>query len=155
MAATVLDLYNRFADLPLGKRLFTRAVTFRAPYFKTIGPLVEELKPGHCVVSIRKRRRVHNHIGTVHAIAMANMCELAAGLMTDVSIPQSMRWIPKGMTIEYRGKATTDLKATATGSAPTDASAAADMSVDVDVVDERGEVVVHAVITMYVSPRKR
>lgn len=155
MAASVLELFRRFSGLPLGRRLFTRAVTRRAPYFASIRPLVEELDTGRCVVSIRNRRRVHNHTGTVHAIAMANMCELAAGLMTDVTIPPGMRWIPRGMTIEYRNKATTDLRAIATGTAPAETDRAADMPVAVDVLDLDGKVTVHAVITMYVSPKKR
>ena len=58
------------------------------------------------------------------------------------------------MTIEYRNKATTDLKAVATGSAP-ESETAADMPVSVDVFDVDGTVTVHAVITMYVSPKKR
>lgn len=42
-----------------------------------------------------------NHIGTVHAIAMCNMAELAGGTMTEVTVPSTHRWIPKGMTVEY------------------------------------------------------
>lgn len=33
--------------------------------------------------------------------------------MTDFSIPASLRWIPKSMTVEYLGKAETDLCAVA------------------------------------------
>jgi hypothetical protein len=42
---------------------------------------------GRCEVRIRDRRRVHNHIGTVHAIALCNLAELSAGVMTDATIP--------------------------------------------------------------------
>ena len=54
---------------------------------------------------MKKRRAVENHIGTVHALAMGNLCELAAGMCTEVTIPVGMRWIPRGMTIEYLAKA--------------------------------------------------
>lgn len=47
---------------------------------------------------IRDRRRVHNHLGTVHAIALCNLAELSADVMTDATIPLDMRWIPKGMS---------------------------------------------------------
>ena len=40
---------------------------------------------------------------------MCNMAELAAGTMTDVTVPGNYRWIPKGMTVEYLAKAETDL----------------------------------------------
>jgi hypothetical protein len=49
--------------------------------------------------------RVQNHIGTVHAIALCNLAELCAGLVTDVSIPRDMRWIPQDMTVRYLRKA--------------------------------------------------
>ena len=77
----------------------------RAPYFASIAPRIEVLEPGRCEARIAHRRRVTNHLGTVHAIALCNLAELCAGLMTDVSIPADMRWIPKGMTVEYLKKA--------------------------------------------------
>lgn len=32
---------------------------------------------------------------------MCNMAELAGGTMTEVTVPSTHRWIPKGMTVEY------------------------------------------------------
>jgi hypothetical protein len=32
------------------------------------------------------------------------MAELAGGTMTEVTVPTSHRWIPKGMTVEYLKK---------------------------------------------------
>ncbi|MFO1426316.1 MAG: DUF4442 domain-containing protein [Steroidobacteraceae bacterium] len=60
-----------------------------APYFASIAPLVEELRTGYCVASFAKRRAVENHIGTVHALAIGNLCELAAGMVTEVTIPNT------------------------------------------------------------------
>ena len=85
---------------------------------------------------------------------MANLCELVAGTMTEVSVPISMRWIPKSMTIDYLSKAETDVRAEAT-LAPVREGEAQDAVVSVDVFDEGGEHVVHADITMYVSPKVR
>lgn len=45
---------------------------------------------------------------------MCNMAELAGGTMTEVTVPSTHRWIPKGMTVEYLKKAETDLIAVAT-----------------------------------------
>jgi len=61
---------------------------------------------------MRKRRRVENHLKTVHAIAMCNLCELAGGLCLEVSLPKKYRWIPIGMKVAYLKKAKTDLTAT-------------------------------------------
>ena len=72
---------------PADSWLFSRAVCFKAPYFGTISPLFTVLETGRCEAIIKDRRRVHNHIGTVHAIALCNLAELTAGVMTDASLP--------------------------------------------------------------------
>jgi acyl-coenzyme A thioesterase PaaI-like protein len=148
-----LRAYRRLEGSTFGRWLFARTVCRRAPYFGTIAPRFIELRPTRCVVSMRKRRRVQNHIGTVHALAMGNLCELAAGMCTEVTIPVSMRWIPRGMTIEYLGKATSDITASARLD-KTEWSGAENIGVPVTVVDALGTEVVRAVITMYVSPRR-
>ncbi len=149
----VLQIYDRMSRWPFGRWLFTRVVCFRAPYFGSIRPCFVNLKPGFAEASMRKRRSVQNHIGTVHAIAMANLCELVADTLIEVSLPLSMRWIPKGMSIEYRGKATTDLLARGQIEATAQFDRAMEVIVPVDVFDSSNNVVVHADITMWVSPR--
>jgi acyl-coenzyme A thioesterase PaaI-like protein len=148
------ELYLKLAGLPLGKWLFTRAVCLQAPYFASIRPLFRRLEPGRAVVSMRKRRRVQNHIGTVHALAMGNLCELAAGLVMESSLTRETRWIPRSMNIEYLAKAHTDVTATAT--VPVQAwPEPADVPVQVSVRNRMDEEVVRAVIKMYVSPQPR
>jgi len=152
---SLLALYRRITRWPAGHWLFSRAVCFRAPYFATISPRITRLEPGRCEVRIADRRRVHNHIGTVHAIALCNLAELAGGVMVDASLPPSMRWIPKGMTVQYLRKAKGTMHAVATpATALREASEGYDLPVDVDVHDDAGEKVFHARIEMWVSPRK-
>ena len=149
-----LAAWRRLEGKPLGKTLFSRAICFKAPYFSSISPRFAELGPGRARVSMRKRRSVQNHIGTVHAIAMCNLAEIAAGTVTEVSIPEGMRWLPKGMTVEYLRKAETDVEATATLPG-VEEGAARDVPVTVEVKDAAGELVCRAVITMWVTPRKK
>lgn len=149
-----LDIWQRFASRPGGKWAFSRLVCLKAPYFGSIAPRFEELRPEYCRVAIRKRRAVTNHIGTVHAIAMCNMAELAGGTMTEVTIPATHRWIPKGMTVEYLSKAATDLVAVATPESQPDWSVPGDYRVNVTVSDRGNEPVFRAVITMWVTPKK-
>lgn len=152
----LLALYRRFERVPLGRWLFTRAVCLKAPYFATIAPRFELLDAGRCVVSMPDRRRVRNHIGSVHAIALCNLAELAAGVMTDASLPASMRWIPKGMTVEYLAKAHGRMRATATPDiAIVEATSGYSLPVTVDVQDEAGTAVFRARIEMWMSPRRR
>jgi acyl-coenzyme A thioesterase PaaI-like protein len=150
----VLSIWNKLQDKPLGKWLFSRVICWKAPYFATIAPRFEELKPGYARVSMKKRRAVQNHIGTVHAIAACNLAELAAGTMMEASLPASMRWLPKGMTVEYRMKCETGLTAEATVT-DLDVGPARDVAVNVKMKDAHGSIVVYAEISMYVSPRKK
>lgn len=152
--ATPAQLFQSFSRYPLGARLFSRAVTQRAPYFGSITPLVRELRPGRCEVLMRNRRAVRNHIGTVHAIALCNMCELAAGLMIDSSLPRGLRWIPRGMTVRCLKKAETDMSAVVEAALDFPADFRGDVVLPVKVRDLSGEVVMEADISMYVSPRK-
>ena len=102
---------------------------------------------------MKKRRRVLNHIGTVHAIAMANLCELVAGTTLEITLPNTHRWIPKSMKINYLNKATTDLKAR-TEIAPPSWPDAGPVMVSVEVLDKSGTQVVTAEIEMYITRRK-
>lgn len=149
-----LALWRRFSTKPGGKWIFTRMICAKAPYFGSIHPQFVELRPEYCEVRIRKHHAVLNHIGTVHAIAMCNMAELAGGLMTEVTVPTTHRWIPQGMTVEYLKKAETDLVAVATPSGAADWSKPGPYLVDVVVKDKSGAAVFSAKITMHVSPKK-
>jgi acyl-coenzyme A thioesterase PaaI-like protein len=156
MAASVLSMYRRMSRWPAGRWLFSRAVCFRAPYFATIAPQFIALEPGRCEVEIRDRRRVHNHLGTVHAIALCNLAELSAGVMTEASLPSAMRWIPKGMTVEYLKKARGTMHAIATPDiAIVDSSAGYELPVTVSVRDPQGDEVFRARIAMWLSPKSR
>jgi len=105
-------------------------------------------------VRIADRRRVHNHIGTVHAIALCNMAELAAGLATDAALPESMRWIPKGMSVRYLRKASGTMTATARVPIPAESAEGFESHAIVEVRNEADEIVLDADITMWISPRK-
>ncbi len=148
-----LGIWQKLSGTAFGRWLFSRIVCFKAPYFGSISPVFDVLEPGRAVARMRKRRAVTNHIGTVHAIAMANLCEFVAGAMTEISVPRSMRWIPRGMQINYLGKAPTDIRAEGTFPSIVE-SEAQDVVVPVVVTDADGSVVVTADITMYVSPKK-
>jgi acyl-coenzyme A thioesterase PaaI-like protein len=155
MGAPLLSLYRRITRWPAGHWLFSRAVCLRAPYFSTIAPRFVALEPGRCEVRMRDRRRVHNHIGTVHAIALCNLAELGAGVMAEATMPPGMRWIPKGMSVEYLGKAVGSMHAVATPDVPLAAQEAGqDWPVSVQVADAGGAVVFRARIVMWVSQRK-
>jgi acyl-coenzyme A thioesterase PaaI-like protein len=152
---SVPSLWNAFSQVRGGKTLFTRAICLKAPYFGTIEPHIEELRTGYCEVHIKDRRAVHNHLGTVHAIAMCNMAELAGGMATEVSVPPDARWIPVGMTVEYLHKARGNLRAIATLDPIPPHGDGVDVRANVDVLDPFDQAVMRAAITMRISPKRQ
>ena len=151
---STLRLWQRLSSKPAGKWLFSRLVCWKAPYFASIRPRFQTLGPGRSSVTISKRRAVTNHIGTVHAIAMCNLAEIAAGTMTEVTVPGEYRWIPKGMTVEYLRKAETAVTAVAEISPLPNFDGTFELPVKVSVTDAGNQPVFRAVINMWVSPRK-
>lgn len=149
---TVLALYERCRRLPFGDRLFTTIVARRAPYFRSISPHIVTLTSGSCEVLVKKAKPVLNHIGTVHVIAIINGLEMAMGVMAEASIPIGLRWIPKGMTVEYTAKAATDIRCLAS----LDQSQWRPGDVDVDVValDAGGEPVVKGEIRLWITEKR-
>ena len=146
-------MFRKLGGSSLGRWLFSRIICWKAPYFGTITPHIEVLEPGRCVVRLRQHRAIQNHIGTVHAIAMCNAAELAGGMVTEVTIPDSMRWIPKGMSVRYLKKALGVLHATAQVGTVVDTSVAQDLQAIVEVRNAADEIVFDANITMWVSAR--
>jgi acyl-coenzyme A thioesterase PaaI-like protein len=150
---TVLDLYTKAARLPQGRRVFSLLFSQKAPYFATVRPRFVELRPNYAELSIRKRRGVQNHIGTVHVIAICNGLEAAMGALAEATVPAHKRWIPKGMEVDYTAKATSDITCIAetdpgqwTGDDP-------DVPVRVRGVRTDGTVVVEGVIRLWVTEK--
>ena len=147
----VLGIYNKFLRWPFGQRFFSAFAARQAPYFKTISPVVTLLEPNQCKILVRKRKRVQNHIGTMHIIAIANGLEMAMGFMAEASIPKDLRWIPKGMQLTYPNKGATDIMCTATVAA--DCWKPGDLPVVVEAVDTSGKPVVVGTIMLWISEK--
>jgi acyl-coenzyme A thioesterase PaaI-like protein len=155
----VLTLWNKTSTLPQGKRVFSFLFGQKAPYFASIRPRFVSIEPHRVELLIPKRRRVHNHLKTVHAIALCNGLEAAMGALAEATIPADKRWIPKGMEVAYTAKATSDITCVAetdpeqwTSDALPDSGA--DLPVRVRGFRDDGTVVIEGVIRLWVTPRK-
>jgi acyl-coenzyme A thioesterase PaaI-like protein len=148
-------LWNSTSSIPVvGKRIFSIAFSQKAPYFGSIHPRVTELRPNHAEVVIPNRRRVHNHIGTVHAIALCNGLEMAMGALAETTIPANKRWIPTGMEVAYTAKATSDITCIAETDQEQWDGDDPDLPVRVRGVRDDGTVVIEGVIRLWVTPKK-
>jgi acyl-coenzyme A thioesterase PaaI-like protein len=155
----VLTLWRRTSALPAGERVFSLLFAQKAPYFATIRPRFVEIRPNYAELVIPKRRRVHNHLKTVHAIALCNGLEAAMGALAEATIPPDRRWIPQGMEVAYTAKATSDITCVAETDADQWTGAALPESGGVVPVRVRGArddgtVVIEGVIRLWVTPRR-
>jgi acyl-coenzyme A thioesterase PaaI-like protein len=149
----VLKSYKRLSKLPFGDWLFGKIISRRAPYFSTISPRITKVRPGYCECLIRKQRAVENHIGTVHVIAIANGLEMAMGVMAEASIPKDLRWIPKGMDLEYTAKAGSDIRCIA--EVEQSAWSPGDLPIKVTALDENDVVVVQGIIKLWITKKPK
>ena len=151
----VLSLWRTCRSVPVvGARLFSFAFSQKAPYFGSIRPRFTVIEPNHAELVIPDRRGVHNHLGTVHAIALCNGLEAAMGALAEATIPASKRWIPKGMTVSYTAKAVGDITCIAETDAEQWVAEEPDLPVRVRGVTADGTVVIEGAINLWVTARK-
>lgn len=149
----VMALYKKVTAYPFGHHIFSKMVSRMAPYFGTAKPFIKSLSDNHCEVLIKKRKIVQNHIGTVHVIAICNGLEMAMGTMAEASIPSHLRWIPKGMSVDYTAKAGSDILCVA--KVTPEQWQVGDMLVDVKAYDTNGVVVVQGHIKLWISEKPK
>ncbi len=108
---SLLRLWHRLEGLPGGPWLFSKIVGWKVPYSATISPRIRTLSAGHCIIEIRDRHRVRNHLNSVHAIALVNIGELTGGLAVMSGLSSAVRGIVVSISIEYLKKARGTLQA--------------------------------------------
>jgi acyl-coenzyme A thioesterase PaaI-like protein len=101
----IMALWSALAKVPGGRKVFSTILGKYVPYTGTIRPEVVELEPGYAKVRFSDRRAVRNHLGSVHAVALVNLAEMAASLAVTTNQPSDGRWIVTGLDTEYLKKA--------------------------------------------------
>jgi acyl-coenzyme A thioesterase PaaI-like protein len=149
----IRQAWDLLVRVPGGKAVFSRIVGRMAPYTGSIHAQVHVLRVGHSEVTMADRKAVRNHLDCVHAIALANLAELAGNIALFYSMPDDARFIVSGMEIEYLKKARGTI--TAIGESPVvRSSQRAHYDVPVSLRDASGEEVARAVLHSLVGPKK-
>jgi acyl-coenzyme A thioesterase PaaI-like protein len=143
--------WKRLSPWPGGAWLFSRMLGFMVPYTGSISPRVLALGPGHAKVALEDRRRVRNHLRSVHAIALMNLGEVATGLAVLVGSGAGVRGILVGLSMDYLKKARGRLVAECTCEVP-QVQAPADYAVAADIRDASGDVVARATARWRLAP---
>ena len=144
--------WDLLSGVPGGRMLFSRLVGRMAPYTGSIHATVTVLRAGYAEVEMHDRRGVRNHLDSIHAIALANLAELAGNLALAYSLPDDARFIVSGLEIEYMKKARGRI--TAIGEPPIPRTAArAQYDVPVTLRDTSGDEVARAVLHSLVGPK--
>lgn len=103
--SSILQLWNVLKAIPGGEVMMGRLIGRMAPYTGTIKPEIEQLEPGYAKVRMRDRKKIRNHLKSVHAIALMNLGEVATGVAMLVSMPDNTRGIPIHLAMDYVKKA--------------------------------------------------
>lgn len=87
---------------------------------------------------LANRKKVQNHIGGIHAAAMALLAESATGFIVGTNLPSNKLPLMKSMKLNYTKRATGDMKAVAH---------LTDEQIEQLQTSEKGEVLVRVVVT--------
>lgn len=148
----VRDIWNLLSGLPGGKHVFSMLIGRMAPYTGSIKATVTVLRAGYAEVVMVDRRSIRNHLDCVHAVALANLGEMAGNVALAYSLPDDARFIVSGMEIEYLKKARGTI--TAVGEAPVPRNAnRAQYDVPVTLRDASGDTVAQVILHSLVGPK--
>jgi len=146
----LLQRWRLLNRMPGGRWLFNRILAHMVPYSGSIAARITDLEPGYARIELPDRRRVRNHLNSIHAVALVNLGELTSGLAMMAALPAGMRGIVTALNIVYIKKARGTLVAECHSQLSPDLMAIdddVDFKVVTDIRDHDGDMVAQAEVT--------
>ncbi len=150
----IIGGWDKLHRKPGGKFLFSFLIGRFVPYSGSIGARVEEFRPGYARLSLKDRKKVRNHLGSFHAIAMANLGELTTGLAVIFGTPPESRSILRSLEVSYEKKARGLLTSTCSCE-PVSPTENTEYIIKAEIRDEAADVVSVVSAVWVIGPEKR
>jgi len=148
----VVKAWNKLGHNALGRKLFNLILARTVPYSGNIKAEVLELGNGEVTISMKDRRAVRNHLKSIHAIALANLGELASGMAMFSKVSNDIRAIVVDLEIKYLKKARGRLIATGKANPPDEINESTKSIVYAEIKDSDGDIVATVNVHWLLSP---
>jgi len=149
----ILSLWQRWKKTAFGRRLYSWMLGHMVPYSGSVRPLVVQLEPGFVRIELRDRHSLRNHLHSIHAIALANLGELASGLAMVAALPDNVKAIVTRLEIDYLKKARGKLIATGLADPPGEITETVTQLVHAEITDETGDVIARLHVHWQLGPK--
>lgn len=138
--AQLIKIWRVLDSLPGGHYLFNALLKWRIPYTSSISCRIILIEAGHVIIALPDRRKIRNHLNSIHALAMANLGEFAGGIALMSSLPGNVRGIPVNISTDYFKKARGQLLAECKIQTPK-VEADMEFKVKTEITDQQADVV--------------
>ena len=154
-AVNLINHLPRSIQPALLSMLFASQVRFAG----TARVRINSLKQQQACLTLRDRNRVRNHVGSIHAAAMALLAESATGFLVGMSVPDTHLLLIKTLRVDYKKRAIGSLRAVATLTTEQLSAVATqprgEVTVQVEVTDESGQSPIACEMIWAWLPRQR
>lgn len=91
----------------------TKAIGDTIPFVRTAGLTIDTYTPTRVVAQLANHPHVQNHIGGLHAAAMALLAETVTGLVVALNVPDESVPVIRALDVSYQRRAQGPLRAEA------------------------------------------
>lgn len=138
-AVNLINHLPRSIQPALLSLLFASQVRFAGTARVRINSLTQQ----QACLTLRDRNRVRNHVGSIHAAAMALLAESATGFLVGMNVPDTHLLLIKTLRVDFKKRAIGSLRAVATLTTEQLSAVATqsrgEVTVQVEVTDESGQ----------------